>query len=144
MLDKKQMTEEEIKLNYITPAITSTWPKSCIRMEFYFTDGRIMIDGKKAKRAKANKADYLLYHEDIALNFPLAIVEAKDNNHSALGGLGQAMRYAQALNVPFAYASNGDTFTMHDMLTGAETQDIPMEDFPSPDEMWDGIVWRVE
>ena len=90
MIDKKQMTEEEIKLNFITPAIERTWPKNCIRMEFPITQGRIMIDGKKAKRGKAYFADYLLFYSDASLNFPLAVVEAKDNGHSPLGGLPQA------------------------------------------------------
>jgi len=136
MLDKKDMTEEEIKLNYITPAITNKWPKSSIRMEFYFTSGRITIDGKKAKRGDASKADYLLYQGDISSNFPIAVVEAKDNTHSALGGLPQAIKYAITLKGPFAFASNGDTFIMRDMLTGKETLDIALEDFPSPDELW--------
>ena len=64
MIDKSQMTEEEIKLNYITPAITATWAKSSIRMEFPVTLGRIVIDGKKARRDKKGVADYLLFHND--------------------------------------------------------------------------------
>ena len=112
MLDKKKMTEEEIKLHYITPAILEQWHKSSIRMEFFFTAGKITIDGKKAKRGEANKADYLLYHGDVSENYPIAVVEAKDNNHSVLGGLPQAIRYAKILKVPFAFASNGDAFSM--------------------------------
>ena len=137
MIDKKQMTEEEIKLNFITPAIERTWPKNCIRMEFPITKGRIMIDGKKAKRGKAYFADYLLFYSDASLNFPLAVVEAKDNSHSPLGGLPQAVKYAMHMeDVPFAFASNGDSFTMHDMLTGEESTDIPLDAFPSPEELW--------
>ncbi len=137
MIDKKQMTEEEIKLNFITPAIERTWPKNCIRMEFPITKGRIMIDGKIAKRGKAYFADYLLCYSDASLNFPLAVVEAKDNSHSPLGGLPQAIKYAMHMeDVPYAFASNGDSFTMHDMLTGEETTDIPMDAFPSPEELW--------
>lgn len=136
MIDKKQMTEEEIKLNFITPAITDKWSKNCIRMEYYFTSGRITIDGKKAKRGEACKADYLLYYEDISKNFPIAVVEAKDNNHSPLGGLPQAIKYAMAMDVPFAFASNGDSFTMREMLTGKEIKDIQMKYFPSPGELW--------
>ncbi|MCD7957192.1 MAG: DEAD/DEAH box helicase family protein [Lachnospiraceae bacterium] len=135
MIDKKDMTEEEIKLNFITPAITKKWPMSCIRMEYYFTKGRIMIDGRKAKRGKANKADYILYYNDISSNFPIAVVEAKDNNHSPLGGLGQAIGYAETMKIPFAFASNGDSFTMHDLLTGTELEDIALDDFPSPEEL---------
>ena len=137
MVDKKQMTEEEIKLNFITPAIERTWPKCCIGMERPITSGRIMIDGKKAKRGKAYYADYLLYYSDASSNFPIAVVEAKDNNHSPLSGLSQAIKYALKLkDVPFAFASNGDFFTMHDMLTGEEITNIPMDEFPSPEELW--------
>lgn len=136
MIDKSQMTEEEIKLNYITPAILEKWSKTSIRMEYYFTSGRITIDGKKAVRGEANKADYLLYYGDMSNNFPIAIVEAKENNHSPLGGLPQAIKYAIAMEVPFAFASNGDSFTMHDRITGEETTDIALDDFPSPDELW--------
>ena len=112
MIDKSQMTEEEIKLNYITPAILEKWSKTSIRMEYYFKSGRITIDGKKAVRGEANKADYLLYYGDMSNNFPIAIVEAKDNNHSPFGGLPQAIKYAIAMDVPFAFASNGDSFTI--------------------------------
>ena len=139
MIDKSQMTEEEIKLNYITPAITATWAKSSIRMEFPVTLGRIVIDGKKARRDKKGVADYLLFHNDSGTWFPLAVVEAKDNNHSVLGGMGQARRYAKAMKVPFAFSSNGDAFAMYDDLTGTETDVshyIPMDKFPSPDDLW--------
>lgn len=139
MIDKSQMTEEEIKLNYITPAITATWAKSSIRMEFPVTLGRIVIDGKKARRDKKGVADYLLFHNDSGIWFPLAVVEAKDNNHSVLGGMGQARRYAKAMKVPFAFSSNGDAFAMYDDLTGTETDVshyIPMDKFPSPDDLW--------
>lgn len=139
MIDKSQMTEEEIKLNYITPAITATWAKSSMRMEFPVTLGRIVIDGKKARRDKKGVADYLLFHNDSGTWFPLAVVEAKDNNHSVLGGMGQARRYAKAMKVPFAFSSNGDAFAMYDDLTGTETDVshyIPMDKFPSPDDLW--------
>ena len=138
-LPKSQMTEEEIKLNYITPAIESTWNRSSIRMEFPVTLGRIIIDGKKASRDKKGVADYLLFHNDSGAWFPLAVIEAKDNNHSVIGGMGQARRYAKAMKVPFAFSSNGDAFAMYDDLTGTETdvsQYIPMDRFPSPDELW--------
>lgn len=139
MIDKSQMTEEEIKLNYITPAITATWAKSSIRMEFPVTLGRIVIDGKKARRDKKGVADYLLFHNDSGTWFPLAVIEAKDNNHSVLGGMGQARRYAKAMKVPFAFSSNGDAFAMYDDLTGTETDVshyIPMDKFPSSDDLW--------
>ena len=136
MIDKSQMTEEEIKLNYITPAITEKWSKSCIRMEFLVAPGRIMLDGKKAKRKDASRADYVLFYKDTSAWFPLAVVEAKDNNHSPFGGMPQAIRYAKAMKVPFAFSSNGDSFVFHDMEKGTEIKDIPMDAFPSPDELW--------
>ena len=133
MIDKKNMTEEEIKLNYITPAILRTWLKSQIRMEYYFTAGKINIDGKKAKRGEAKKADYVLYYRH---NLPLAVIEAKDNKkHSMLSGISQAIDYAKILKIPFAYSSNGDGFVEHNMITGKQ-RNININDFPSPDELW--------
>ena len=129
---KKLMTEEEIKLNYITPAIeNSGWHKQQIRMEKSFTDGRVIVRGNNAERAKRKKADYLLYHNSI----PLAIVEAKDNKHSIGAGLQQAMEYALMLDVPFAYSSNGDGFIEHDFLTGVE-KEITLNCFPTKQELW--------
>lgn len=139
MIDKSQMTEEEIKLNYITPAIEAVWARGSIRMEFPVTLGRIIIDGKKARRDKKGVADYLLFHNDSGAWFPLAVVEAKDNSHSVIGGMGQARRYAKAMKVPFAFSSNGDAFAMYDDLTGTETDVshyIPMDRFPSHDDLW--------
>ena len=121
MVDKRDMTEEEIKLNYITPAIEATWPRTSIRMEFPVTLGRIIIDGKKTRRDKKGEADYLLFRSDSGAWFPLAVVEAKSNSSSVLGGMGQARKYAKAMKVPFAFSSNGDAFAMYVFLTGTET-----------------------
>jgi len=131
MLEKKQMTEEDIKLQFITPAITDKWDKSLIRMEAKITDGRISLKGNVPVREKAKKADYVLYLCD---NNPIAIVEAKDNNHTVSYGLQQAITYAKMLDVSFAYSSNGDAFYEHDFLTGKERQ-IDLSDFPSPEEL---------
>ena len=131
MLDKKQLTEEDIKFQFITPAITDKWDKSLIRMEQKITDGRISLKGNMPVREKAKKADYVLYLCD---NNPIAIVEAKDNSHTVSHGLQQAMTYATMLDVPFAYSSNGDAFYEHDLLTGTERQ-IELSDFPSPEEL---------
>ncbi len=122
------MTEEDIKLHYITPAITSTWDKNHITMETKITDGKINLKGNLVVREKPKKADYVLY---LGSQQPIAIVEAKDNNHSVSFGLQQAMTYAQMLDVPFAYSSNGDAFYEHDFLTGQEKL-IPLNQFPSP------------
>ena len=131
MIDKKQMTEEDIKLRYITPAITSKWSIDHITMETKITDGKINLKGNLVFREKPKKADYILY---INANKPIAIVEAKDNNHNVSFGLQQAMTYAKMLDVPFAYSSNGDAFYEHDFLTGKE-REIPLSEFPSPEEL---------
>ena len=131
MIDKKTMTEEDIKLQFITPAITSKWSLDRITMETKITDGKINLKGNFVFREKPKKADYVLY---INSNNPVAIVEAKDNKHAASYGLQQAMTYAQMLDVPFAYGSNGDAFYEHDFLTGQERQ-LSLTEFPSPDEL---------
>ena len=139
LVSKQDMTEEEIKLNYITPAITARWDATCIRMELKVRDGRIIVDGKTAKRDNPSYADYVLFHNHVGQWFPLAIVEAKNNKSTVLGGMGQAKEYANAMDVPFAFSSNGDAFAMFDRLTGTETEAgdyIPMDQFPSPDELW--------
>lgn len=131
ILTKKEMSEEDIKFRYITPAITANWDASSILMEAKITDGKINLKGNIVFREKPKKADYLLYLSD---NNPIAVVEAKDNNHSVSFGIQQAMTYAQMLDVPFAYSSNGDAFYEHDFLTGDE-REIPLEEFPTPAEL---------
>lgn len=131
VLNKWQMTEEDIKLNFITPALSEKW-KGLITMETKITDGRINLRGNLVSRAQPKKADYVLY---INANNPIAIVEAKDNKHAVSAGLQQAITYAQMLDVPFAYSSNGDGFREHDFLTGTE-RDIRLTDFPTPDELY--------
>ena len=131
MLTKKQMTEEDIKLRYITPAITATWKLNQITMETKITDGKINLKGNLVVREKPKKADYVLYLND---SKPIAIVEAKDNKHTVSYGIQQAITYARMLDVPFAYSSNGDAFYEHDRLTGQERQ-IDLDKFPSPQEL---------
>jgi len=131
MIDKKQMTEEDIKLRFITPAITAKWSLGQITMETKITDGKINLKGNMVVRERPKKADYVLYS---SANNPIAIVEAKDNNHTVSFGLQQAMTYAQMLDVPFAYSSNGDAFYEHDFLTGLERQ-LSLDEFPSPDDL---------
>ena len=130
VLSKKQMSEEDIKLNFITPAIQPGW-SGHITMETKITDGQINIRGNMAVRSKPKFADYLLYLND---GKPIAVVEAKDNNHSVSHGLQQAMTYAQMMDLSFAYSSNGDAFYEHDFLTGKETL-IELDRFPSQDEL---------
>lgn len=131
IIPKKQMTEEDIKLQYITPAIVGKWNQRKITMETQITDGRINLQGNMVFRETPKRADYILYLND---NNPIAIVEAKDNMHSVSHGLQQAMTYAQMLDLPFAYSSNGDGFTEHDFLTGKERQ-IGLDEFPTEEEL---------
>ena len=130
ILPKKQMTEEDIKLNYITPAILTHWQNK-VTMETQITDGRVNIRGNIITRDRPKKADYVLW---LNRGKPIAVVEAKDNNHPVSYGLQQAITYAQMMDVPFAYSSNGDGFREHDFLTGLE-RDLDLDEFPSPDEL---------
>lgn len=132
ILPKKQMSEEDIKLQYITPAITAKWNIKKIAMEAKVTDGKINLTGNLVFREKPKRADYLLHFSD---NNPIAVVEAKDNKHSISHGLQQAMVYAQMLDVPFAYSSNGDGFAEHDFLTGKERQ-FGLDEFPTETELF--------
>lgn len=130
--NKKSLSEEDIKNRYITPALDKAgWEKTHYRMEYYFTAGRVLIQGKQHARKEGKKADYLLFASP---NNPIAIVEAKDNNKPVGGGLQQAIEYAQILDVKFAYSSNGDAFIEHDFLTGKETE-IPLDAFPTKEQL---------
>lgn len=131
ILPKHQMSEEDIKLQYITPSITSKWSQENITMETPVTDGKINLKGNFVFREKPKRADYILY---LSANNPIAVVEAKDNRHSISHGLQQAMAYAQMLDVPFAYSSNGDGFAEHDFLTGRE-REIRLDEFPTEQEL---------
>ena len=133
IFDKKQMSEEDIKLNFITPAILSKGWQDKITMEtaVKFTDGKINLRGNVFSRGSSKKADYILY---INKNNPIAVIEAKDNNHSVSFGMQQAKDYAKMLDVPFAYSSNGDGFEEFDFLTGIE-RTLGLDEFPSYDEL---------
>ena len=131
ILPKHKMTEEDIKLQYITPAITAKWSREKITMETQLTDGKMNIKGNLAYREKPKRADYILY---LATNYPIAVVEAKDNNHSVSYGLQQAIAYAKMLDLPFAYSSNGDGFVEHDFLTGQE-REFGLDEFPTEEEL---------
>ena len=133
ILTKSEMTEEDIKYHYITPAIEAKWDKSLILFERKITDGKINIMGNKTVREDAKKADYMLYMNP---QFPLAVVEAKSNKFTISHGLQQAKQYAEMMNIPFAYSSNGDGFEEYDYLTGQE-RTLKLEDFPSLEELRD-------
>ena len=131
VLPKKSMTEEDIKLQYITPAVTSQWSIGKITMETQITDGKINLKGNFVFREKPKRADYLLY---LSANNPIAVIEAKDNHHSISHGLQQAMEYAKMLDLPFAFSSNGDGFAEHDFLTGTE-REFGLDEFPTEAEL---------
>lgn len=139
-MNKKELSEADIRSKFITPAICGSsgagWDlMTQVREEAYFTKGRVIVRGKTVRRGEAKKADYLLYYKP---NLPIAVVEAKDNNHAVGDGMQQALEYAEILDVPFAYSSNGDAFLEHDRTatSGTVTREIPLDQFPSPDELW--------
>ena len=129
---KDQMTEEEIKLYYISPELLKKWrDKITMETSVRITDGKINIQGNLVYRDSPKYVDYVLY---LGPNNPIAVVEAKNNHHSISDGLQQAITYARMLDVPFAFSSNGDGFAEHDFLTGLERV-FPMEDFPTEQEL---------
>ncbi|MBK6743980.1 MAG: DEAD/DEAH box helicase family protein [Hydrogenophilales bacterium] len=139
-MNKKGLTEADIRTKFITPAIVGVngekWDLlTQLREEIYFTKGRVIVRGKAVRRGEAKKADYLLYYKP---NMPIAVIEAKDNNHAVGAGMQQALEYAEILDVPFAYSSNGDAFLEHDRSSrnGVVEREIPLDQFPSPEELW--------
>ncbi len=139
-MNKKTLSETDIRSKFITPAICGPdgagWDlMTQVREEVYFTKGRVIVRGKTVTRGEAKKADYLLYRKP---NLPIAVIEAKDNNHSVGDGMQQALEYAETLDLPFAYSSNGDAFLEHDRTAtaGTVTRELPLEQFPSPDDLW--------
>ena len=112
-MNKKLLTEADIRTKFITPALVGAHREKWnvmtqIQEEAYFTKGRVIVRGKMVTRGEAKKADYILSYKP---NLPLAVIEAKDNNHSVGAGMQQALDYAEILDVPFAYSSNGDDVT---------------------------------
>lgn len=123
------LSEEDIKSRYIQPALEDKgWDKYHMRLEFPYTAGQIVVQGSMKHRKRGKRVDYLLYTDD---NYPIAVVEAKDRKHAPADGIQQAIDYAHDLDLPFAYASNGEMFVEHDMNTGAE-QTFDMDSFPTP------------
>ena len=129
------MNESDTRLKLIDPALKDAgWdPQKQIFTEYYFTDGEIIVRDKLHTRKSPKKADYLLMHKR---DVPLAIVEAKDTNHTVEAGLQQAMGYAISLDVPFAYSTNGRGFAEHDFTTG-KVRRLAMDEFPAPEELWE-------
>ena len=142
-MDKKKLSEQDICLRYITPALEdSGWDKMTqIRTEYTFTAGRVIVRGNLTSRDKKTRyrADYILSFKD---SIPLAVVEAKDNKHTISDGIQQAINYARMLDIPFAYSSNGDGFVEHNFITGEE-RTLTLEEFPTPIELWSAyLTWK--
>ena len=136
-VDKRSLSERDICTKFITPALRQAgWDEMRqIREEVGFTKGRIIVRGKLVTRGKRKRADYVLNYKP---NVPLAVIEAKDNTHSVGDGMQQALDYAETLNIPFVFSSNGDGFVFHDR-TGASTPretNLSLDEFPSPAELW--------
>ncbi|MCE9552036.1 MAG: DEAD/DEAH box helicase family protein [Planctomycetes bacterium] len=143
-MNKKDLTERDICTKYITPAVQQAgWDLIAqVREEVFFTKGRIIVRGKLVTRGKAKRADYILYYQP---NIPLALIEAKDNNHGVGDGMQQGLEYADSLNIPFVFSSNGDGFVFHDRTVsgGAIESDLSLAEFPSPDDLWARYrVWK--
>ncbi len=138
MTDKKSLSERDICTKFITPALEKAgWDKQTQFLEeVSFTDGKIYVRGKLTARGAQKRADYILYHKP---NIPVAVIEAKDNNYSARAGLQQALEYAQILDIPCVFSSNGDGFFFHDRTAtdGNIETELALDDFPSPEQLWE-------
>lgn len=136
-INKKELSERDICTKYITPALElAGWDKHAqLREEVYLTEGRIIVRGRLTTRGKRKWADYVLYHKP---NIPIAVIEAKDNKHRIGDGMQQGLEYGEMLDVPFIYSSNGDGFLEHDntVAPGKIEREIPLNAFPSPQELW--------
>src|SRR5665811_1155152 len=136
-MDKRSLTERDICTKFIMPALKSAgWDEMLqIREEVYFTNGRIIVRGKLVSRGKAKKADFALYYKP---NIPIAIIEAKDNNHAVGDGMQQALDYAATLNIPFVFSSNGDGFVFHDRTGQSMEKEatLSLDAFPSLKDLW--------
>src|ERR1700682_6145514 len=136
-MDKKTLSESDICAKYITPAVIQVgWDDATqIRREVGFTKGRIIVRGKLVTRGKDKRADFVLYYKP---NIPIALIEAKDNNHSVGDGIQQGLDYAATLKIPFVFSSNGDGFLFHDRTSAGDTKEanLGLDDFPSPADLW--------
>jgi len=137
-MNKKDLSESDIKAKFITPAITGAgWDEQTqLGREIFFTDGRIYVKGRMTARGKRKFADYILFYKP---NVPIAVIEAKDNKHSVRGGIQQALGYANTLDIPFVFSSNGDGFYFHDKTAtdGIIEKELSLEEFPSPKLLWE-------
>jgi type I restriction enzyme R subunit len=136
-MNKKTLSERDICTKFITPSLVAAgWDLvTQIREEVGFTDGRIYVRGKIHTRGAKKRVDHILYYKP---NIPLALIEAKDNNHTVGAGMQQALGYAHPLDIPFVFSSNGDGFLFHDKTaeSGPIETEIPLNRFPSPEQLW--------
>src|ERR1700736_6510404 len=142
-MNKKEPSERDICTKYISPAVRRAgWDEMTqMREEVGFTKGRIIVRGKLVTRGKAKRADYGLYHQ----NLPIAVIEAKDNNHAVGDGMQQALEYAETLAVPFVFSSNGDGFVFHDRTGMSAKLEVTLSlgDFPPPSKLWaQYLAWK--
>lgn len=143
-INKKELSERDICTKYITPAISQAgWDlHTQIREEVTFTKGRVIVKGQSVSRGKPKRADYILYYKQ---NIPIAVIEAKKNTYGVGEGMQQALGYAETLDIPFVYSSNGDAFLEHDRsgTSGQVEREIALHDFPSPEQLWKNYcVWK--
>ncbi|TPV34072.1 DEAD/DEAH box helicase [Paucihalobacter ruber] len=136
-MNKKSLSERDICTKYITPAIEKAgWDRlTQLLEEVSFTNGKIYVRGKLTARGARKRADYILYYKP---NIPIALIEAKDNNHSVRAGIQQALDYANILDIPFVFSSNGDGFLFHDKTADNDPieTELDLENFPSPETLW--------
>ena len=136
-MNKKSLSERDICTKFITPALSKAgWDvQTQVREEVNLTKGRVMVRGRTAVRDKNKRADYVLYFKP---NLPIAVIEAKDNNHQLGDGMQQALVYSELLDIPFAISSNGDGFLIHDRGGTSEKveEETGLDGFPSPAILW--------
>ncbi|MBK1640423.1 restriction endonuclease [Chromatium okenii] len=139
-MNKKALTEQDICSKFVLPALVGVnkekWDLfTQIREQYYFTQGRVMVQGKIVQRGDAKKADFLLFYKP---NLPLAVIEVKNNKLAIGAGMQQALHYAEILDLPFVYSSNGDGFLEHDrtQTQGIIERELSLEQFPTPAELW--------
>lgn len=145
-MDKAGLSESDICDRYIRPAMEAAgWDGLAqIYREYPLRAGRIVVRGRRARRDASTvlRADYALFYK---ANIPLAVVEAKDNSHAMGAGMPQAIRYAELLDVPFSFSSNGDGFIFRDatLADGQLERRIALNEFPSPADLWDRLcAWK--
>ena len=136
-IDKKELSERDICTKFITPAVQQAgWDiHNQIREEVTFTNGQVLVQGTSVKRGNPKRADYVLYYKP---NIPIAIIEAKKNTHPVGAGMQQALGYAEMMDIPFVYSSNGDAFLEHDRTAtaGRLEKELHLNEFPSPESLW--------